>query len=363
MRQVSRSLAATLASVLLLSACMSGASSDPEGSGLSAAPVTLEQSPRQAASSSVAKMIRRVLPSVVNVRVRGFDQFGGSREGQGSGVVIDSRGYILTNAHVIGGAVDVTVVLNDGTELDGTVVGAATERDLAVVKVDAADLTPIEIGHSSPPDLNLGDAVVAIGFPLGLGGPTVTKGIVSGEDRNINVGGGTSGVNRLEGVLQTDAAINPGNSGGPLVNMAGQLVGINSAGASASVAENIGFAIAIDTALPVVREILAKPEEKRAWMGVLIAPVTPLVAGQLGLPSDTRGVYVDATIPGGPAAKAGIRSGEVIVRVGDADIASPADLTSALADLVPGDTVEVELVSRDGTRTVDLQVAARPPAT
>jgi serine protease Do len=356
-----RTLAAVVASALLLIGCTSSPTSDRSTAGFSASAVDLEQSDSRAPRSAVARMVRRLLPSVVNVRVTSVDPFGSTRRGQGSGVIIDADGFILTNAHVIRGAREVTVVLNDGTELDGEVVGVAEERDLAVVKVGANELRPVEIGRSSPPHLNLGDSVVAIGFPLGLGGPTVTKGIVSGQDRNINVGDGVTSFGRLEGLLQTDAAINPGNSGGPLVNLAGQLVGINSAGASASAAENIGFAIAVDDALPVVEEIIAEPDEERAWMGVSVETLTPVLAAQLGLSSDTGGALVRAVVASSPAEDAGIQPLEVIVRVGATDIESAPDLTTALAELAPGDSVEVELVSGDGTRTVDLELAPRPP--
>ena len=211
--------------------------------------VDLEQLDVESPHSSVADMVEEVLPTVVNVRVTAFefDPLGEPEEqrGQGSGVVIDEAGIILTNNHVVAGSTEVNVVFNDdhGT-LEGTVIGTAPEKDLAVIQVDADDLDAIDIGRSST--LRLGDEVVAIGFPLGLG-VNVTKGIISALDRNVRVSGLIE-QDQLEGLLQTDAAINPGNSGGALVDLAGNLVGINTAAASAGSAENIGFAIAMDGA-------------------------------------------------------------------------------------------------------------------
>lgn len=306
--------------------------------------------------SIVANVVEEVLPSVVNVRVEGFG-FGG---GQGSGVVYAADGIILTNNHVVENAASLSVVFNDGVHnqpLDGVVVGTAPERDLAVIRVSADDLNPIDLGRSS--DLRLGDEVLALGFPLGLGGPTVTRGIISGLERTIEPLGGA----RLEGALQTDAAINPGNSGGALVDMHGQLVGINTAGASAAFAENIGFAIAIDQAIPVIEEILSKPPEERAWLGVSIAQVdSDLAAAQLGLPLDTRGTLIVEVVPGGPADNAGLREGDLIVRLNGDEISSTEDLTASLAKHDPGDTVEVEVVGSGGDRrTVSVELGQRPP--
>ena len=216
------------------------------------------------ATESVADVVERVLTGVVNVKTIGFD----GSEGEASGVVIDRRGVIVTNNHVVEGARTITISFNDGRHTQpvaGEVIGTAPERDLAIIRVDLNDLIPVALGRSSK--LRLGDAVLAIGFPLGLGGgPTVTQGIVSGLDRTIQPEGGAA----LEGLLQTDAAINPGNSGGALVDAAGRLVGINTAAARAGSAENVGFAIAIDEARPVIDEIRSKPADQRAWLGVTL---------------------------------------------------------------------------------------------
>jgi len=310
--------------------------------------------------SPIADVIADALPSVVNVKV---DTGTGSVSGEGSGVVID-EGTILTNFHVVECSVDVRIVFKDGEDqvrVNGRVVGGIPEKDLAVIKIDE-DLPGIELGRSS--HLRLGDEVIAIGFPLGLGeGPTVTKGIVSALDRTIEAGGGATGeARRLEGLLQTDAAINPGNSGGALIDRAGRLVGINTAAARAGTAENIGFAIQIDEALPIVEEILNEPPDRRAWLGVSVASIeSSLAATEFGLDPDVRGAGVAQIFPDDPADEAGIEEGEVIVAIEGREIRSGEDLTSVLTDLNPDDVVEVDLVSADGARTVTVELGTRPP--
>ncbi len=327
------------------------------------APVTLERSEGAAPASPLADVIERVLPSVVNVRIRaiGFDPLGEPQigEGQGSGVVIDEEGIILTNNHVVQRATEVEVIFTDERDpLQGEVVGTVPEKDIAVVRVDADDLTPIEIGTSA--DLRLGNEVVAVGFPLGLGGVTVTRGIISATDRNIQVGGGGP-VDELEGLLQTDAAINPGNSGGALVDAAGRLVGINTAAAQAAAAENIGFAIPIDTALPLAEEILSEPAEQRAWLGVSIRSVdSSAVASQLGVDPSVRGALVVDVVRGGPADEAGLAPGDIITELGGEAVGSVEDVTRALTQVDPGNEIDV-VVLRDGDETtISVQVGARP---
>jgi S1-C subfamily serine protease len=292
-------------------------------------------------------MVQRVLPSVVNVRTQG---------GEGSGVVIDRRGILVTNNHVVQGATNVTVVFPEsGRELRGSVVGTAVESDLAVVKVDATDLEPIEIGKSA--DLLPGDPVVAVGFPLGLG-LTVTQGIVSATTRTIQVPNAQGSPQSFEGLLQTDAAINPGNSGGALVDLNGRLVGINSAAAQAGAAENIGFAIAIDRVLPTINQILSG---QRPWLGVFLQTVDPSLAGQLGLPPDTEGAAVFRVVNGGPADGAGLEEGDVITAIGGKPVASDLDLIKSIAARRPGDEVELEVLGSSGTRSVAVRLERRPP--
>lgn len=361
----SRRAAAAVLVALILGACSLELPAESEEKARPLPTVTFEPDAAPIGSSTVADVVERSLPSVVNVRVTSVDvdAFGEVIEGQGqgSGVVIDRSGVILTNNHVIAGAVDVEVVFNDGEHgtIEGEVLGTAPEKDLAVIRVEEDDLTPIRLGRSS--NLRLGDDVVAIGFPLGLGeSPTVTKGIVSAKERTIQPS--DAPVERLEGLLQTDAAINPGNSGGALIDLGGRLVGINTAAAQAGAAENIGFAIPIDDALPVVEEILSEPPEERAWLGVYVQTLEPAVAAQLGYEVDLEGALLVGIVPGGPADAAGLAEGEVVTRVGDTEVRADRDLTEALTELDPGDEVEVEVVAPDGVVTLDVTLTRRPPS-
>ncbi|MGH2754708.1 MAG: S1C family serine protease [Actinomycetota bacterium] len=354
--------------LVLLSACSAfeGTATLGENEGVqeesATADVELQQLDVESPHSSVADMIEDVLPTVVNVRVESvnFDPLGEpqTQRGQGSGVVINEEGIILTNNHVVAGATSVEVVFNDdhGT-MAGTVLGTAPEKDIAVIQVDAEDLDAIDLGRSST--LRLGDEAVAIGFPLGLGGPTVTKGIISALDRNIDVSGDTD--QELRGLMQTDAAINPGNSGGALVDLAGNLVGINTAAAQAGAAENIGFAIHIDSALPIVREILNEPPEERAWLGVQIQSVnSAAVANQLGIDPSVRGALIAGLFPDSPAEEGGLQVGDVIIGIADQDIRSAEDLTTALTDLDPGATVTTDVVRGGELVTESVELGRRP---
>lgn len=326
--------------------------------------VTFDQADTPPPHSDLADMVEEVLPSVVNIRVEAvsFDPLGEAQigKGEGSGVVIDPSGIIITNNHVIADATDVQVVFNDGTKLDGTVLGTSPENDVAVVQVEADEpLAAIEIGDSS--SLRLGDDVVAIGFPLGLGGSTVTKGIISALDRTIDIRQEDPSLPpSLQGLLQTDAAINPGNSGGALVDAAGRLVGINTAAAQAGAAENIGFAIPIDTALPIAQEIVEKPPEQRSYLGVQIQELTPPVAAQLGIDPDLEGALVAGLFPDGPAEDAGIEQGDVIVEIAGEAITGIQDVNTALRDLNPGELVEVVVVRGSDEMTIEVELGRRP---
>ena len=302
--------------------------------------------------ASLADAVERVLPSVVNVRTTTF----GGGKGDGSGVVLDRRGIIVTNNHVVEGTTSVNVVFNDQRHrrpLAGTVIGTEPARDLAVIRVAADDLVPLRLGRSSA--LRLGDAVFAVGFPLGLGGPTVTSGIVSGLDRTIE---GPNG--ELTGLLQTDAAINPGNSGGALVDRFGRLVGINTAVVRIEEAQNIGFAIAIDGALPVITRIRQAPPASRAWLGIAYGSVdTDAAAVQLGLDQSVRGAVVTIVHPGGPGEEAELAVGDVIVAAGDRRVESAAALTEILAQRKPGDELELEVIDTAGPRLVRVTLERR----
>lgn len=353
-----------VAVILLLSLALGGCSM--ESFSDADRPTETQRSPVAQATaepphSDLSDMVAEALPSVVNVKVKSvrLSQNAPPIEGsgEGSGVVIDEEGIILTNYHVVAGAVSVRIVFTDDREpLEGRVVGGDPDRDLAVIEVEAEDLDPLPIGNSEK--LRLGDGVVAIGFPLGLGGPTVTSGILSGTDRRISAEG-SFGIENLVGLLQTDAAINPGNSGGPLVDLNGRLVGINTAVAGS--AENIGFAIAIDGALPIVNEILTDPPEEQAWLGVQLGDITsPFVAEELGLPTDARGAVVFGVIPAGPADEAGLQEGELIVSLDGEDITSSEELITNLRELSPGTEVTLGILSPEGSRSVTVELAQRP---
>ncbi len=215
---------------------------------------------RTSDGSDLPSVIAAAMDSVVAVKVtstRAMGPFGQPArvDGQGSGVIVGTD-LVVTNAHVVEGATEVTVVFGDGEQAPATVLGADAAHDVAVLSTRTGDRPAIRMGSST--GLALGQEVVALGYPLGLGA-TATSGIVSGLDRSIDVSDPAGGAEHLEGMLQTDAAINAGNSGGPLVDASGRLVGINTASASASVAENIGFAIAIDQALPIIRDLAGTP--------------------------------------------------------------------------------------------------------
>ncbi len=310
-------------------------------------------SPAATRDERAADVVARVLRGVVNVRTVGFD---GSR-GEASGVVIDPAGIIVTNNHVVQGARTLTVYFDDGRHtkpVRAEVIGTAAERDLAIIRVPLRDLVPVPLGRSST--LRLGDSVLAIGFPLGLnGGPTVTQGIVSGLDRTVHAEGGPS----LEGLLQTDAAINPGNSGGALVDATGKLIGINTVAARS--AQNIGFAIAIDGARPVIDEIRRTPAGARAWIGVTFGSIGSAAAAvQIGLPPETRGAAAIAVFAGSPASRAGLREGDAVVAIGGHPVHSAGDMARALAAHKPGDTIELDVVDQSGPRRVTMTIARQP---
>ena len=318
-------------------------------------PGTTETSPAPTPdrSGSLADAVARVLPSVVSVRTQSF---GGGR-GEGSGIVLDRRGIILTNNHVVEGTTRVTVVFNDDVHkrpMAGTVIGTAPGKDLAVIRVRATDLLPLPLARSS--SLRLGDAVFAVGFPLGLGA-TVTSGIISGLHRTID---GENG--KLTGLLQTDAAINPGNSGGPLVDRSGRLLGINTAGVRLAEAENVSFAIAIDEALPVIAKIRKAPPESEAWLGIAYSSVdSESAAVQLGLDGTVRGAAVTVVYPGGPAEEVDLAVGDVVIAADDRPVNSAADLSAVIADRDPGDELDLEVIDTSGPRLVTVAVAKRAP--
>jgi serine protease Do len=320
--------------------------------------------PLETGQDPVVQVVDRVLPAVVNVITDTFRDTGGSLQpdqGVGTGFVIRADGVIVTNCHVVEGANQITVITSeaDPQEYDARVIGSDCQNDLAVLKVDASGLPVVPIGSSS--ELELGQQVIALGYALALeGGPSVTTGIVSALNRVIEVDDPNFGVREYPNVIQTDAAINPGNSGGPLVDIAGRVVGINSAGARE--AENIGFAIAIDAAMPTIEGALEDPDAPVAYLGVVSRTVDQAVALQLNL-SVEQGAYIVGVTPGGPAEAAGIDAGSVIVEFDGDEVISSEQLGELIREHGPGDRVSVATVDTAGNRqefTIELGLNPGP---
>lgn len=304
---------------------------------------------------SLAPMLERVLPAVVNIstttRIRAADhpllrdplfrQFLEPREQEssslGSGVIVDAEnGYILTNHHVIDQADEITVTTNDGRSLKATLVGSDADSDVAVIRVEDAELDAIAIGRSS--DLRVGDFVVAIGSPFGLS-QTVTSGIVSALGRTGLgiVGDARMGGGGYEDFIQTDASINPGNSGGALVNLRGELVGINTAILSRGGGSiGIGLSIPVDMAGSLMAQIVEHGDVQRGILGVAMQDLTPQLAEAFNIP-EARGAVVSQVVPGSAAEQIGMQSGDVIVRFNDIEIHDSADLRNAVGLLRSGD--------------------------
>jgi serine protease Do len=271
--------------------------------------------------------------------------------GMGSGVIIDPSGIILTNNHVVDGGGKITVRLNDGREFEGSDVKTDPKTDVAIVRIkNAGSLTAATLGNSD--ELEVGDWVLALGQPFGLEG-TVTAGIISAKGRAM-------GITARESFLQTDAAINPGNSGGPLVNLDGEVVGINTAISTESGGnEGVGFAVPVNLARWVAEQLIHSGSVRRAYLGVLIQPVTQPLAEQFGL-KDRHGAIVAETLPDGPAAKAGVRTGDVILEFAGREVKGPGEL-QGMVEQAPIGQRESLIVLRDGKRvTLDFVTAEMP---
>jgi len=314
-----------------------GAQAHPAaGTPLRTFTTTVQAQPAAVAPVSVQQVAATVLPSVVQIQ-----EISDRQGGEGSGVVLSPDGMILTNNHVIeaaaGGAGQLTVTLKDGTSAQASIIGRDPSADIAVIKMaHQTTLTPIALGSSAT--LAVGQGVVAVGSPLGLAG-TVTTGIVSALNRPVNAGGAGSGQASVLDAIQTDAAINPGNSGGALVNLNGQLIGINSAiaslGASSSNTQSgsigLGFAIPIDQAQRIVHELITTGQSTQANLGVSVSsnnPASPTAAA-------ATGATITAVTPGGVADKAGITAGTVISKVDDQQIPDGDSLTAAIRSHSP----------------------------
>jgi S1-C subfamily serine protease len=297
---------------------------------------------------SSLEAIERVSKSVVNVStLRQFrDVFFRPvpLKGMGSGTIIRSDGYILTNSHVVQGAERIAITLHDGRVLEGKLVGACPSFDIAIVKVNAKDLPAVEIGDSEK--LKVGQRVFAIGNPFGLaGGPTVTSGVVSAKGRTIH----TEQVN-LEDLIQTDAAINPGNSGGPLIDEEGKVVGINSA--IIPFAQGIGFAISVNLAVRCSLDIIKHGKVLIPWLGINGVTINETVAQRYSIPS-VEGVLVVGVVEGSQADYAGIYAGDVIVKFNGKTVKAIEELRKNILSKRVGELVEISLI-RNG-KEIDVQ--------
>ncbi|AUT69688.1 Do family serine endopeptidase [Paraburkholderia hospita] len=270
----------------------------------------------------------------------------------GSGVIVSSEGYILTNQHVVDGADQIEIALADGRTTNAKVIGVDPETDLAVLKVNMTNLPTITLGRMD--QTRVGDVVLAIGNPFGVG-QTVTMGIVSALGRNH------LGINTFENFIQTDAPINPGNSGGALVDVNGNLLGINTAIYSRSGGSlGIGFAIPVSTARSVLESIITTGTVTRGWIGVEPQDVTPEIAESFGL-DQKSGAIVAGVLKGGPADKAGIKPGDILVSVNGQDITDTTRLLNVIAQIKPGTDAKVHLVRKNKEMDLNVMIGKRPP--
>jgi len=316
----------------------------------SATTATAEPASSSQSQSSIANVVERALPSVVEVKIEGTSDsspFPGvpspTVQGLGSGWIFDDQGHIVTNQHVVDGAEKVTVVSEDGTEVPAHVVGADASTDVAVIQLDSVpdSAKPLELGSTS--SLQLGDPVVAIGSPLGLQG-TVTAGIVSGLHRDIQAPDGFT----IDGAVQTDAALNHGNSGGPLLDLNDRVVGMNAQIASETGANTgIGYAIPVETVRSIAEQLISSGKVSHAYLGVRVE-------------DGDGGARIAEVVAGGPAADAGLQQGDVVTEVDGKAVTSGDDLRLAVEAHQPGDSLDLT-VKRDGeTKTITVELGTRP---
>lgn len=316
------------------------------------------------AEASISGVVEKVAPSVVSIvtetqanSLRGVV----TQAGAGTGMIVSANGYVLTNKHVIEGADAVSIVLTDGTTYDKVkLVGTDPLNDVAFLKIEGvSDLPAVEIGNSS--SLRVGQSVVAIGNSLGQYQNTVTSGIVSGVGRPVSAQSGDT-VENLNDLIQTDAAINPGNSGGPLLNLQGQVIGINTA--VAQDAQGVGFALPINATKGILKGVLTKGKVERAYIGVNYVTITPEVAKQYDLNVKT-GAYVisaeggkPAIVTGSPADRAGIKEKDIITKVNGVDVGKAGDVASLVGEYAPGDTIELSVLRGGAPQTIRITLAA-----
>ena len=333
--------------------------------------ITPRPTPNQVGSYAAA--VRKAAPSVVNIYTRTrfshpladdpvFQRFiGGSNMPQrqrmesslGSGVIVDERGFILTNNHVVAGAEEIVALLYDGREARATVVGTDKDSDLAVLKIDLDQLSAIpRIHQDSQTRAEVGDIVLAIGNPFGIG-QSVSQGIISATGRS-----GLS-LNRYENYLQTDAAINPGNSGGALIDAYGNLVGINSATLNETSFVGIGFAIPTQMAVKVLDDIITHGRVIRGWLGVEVQRLAPRIADQLEL-SPPSALIITAVPIYGPAYNSGLQPGDIITHINGQAVSDGSSEINLIADLAPGDPIELRIIRKNIWLTIKAIAGIRP---
>jgi serine protease Do len=394
-RHISRTLAALLTVALLACSRDGRAATQPApraGNGLFREAATTPPAPEAVVpgQSSLAPIIERLKPAVVNISTttvmkhprvprggmpgpRGgqdpfqdfFERYFGQPmpdvpdelRGQslGSGFILNAEGYILTNNHVVKDASDILVTVSDGRQFKADVVGKDALTDVALIKFakPPKDLTTVVLGDSDA--LRQGDFVLALGSPLGLR-DTATFGIVSAKHRS----GISQGTGTYDDFVQTDAAINPGNSGGPLFNMRGEVIGINTAIVRPDIGQGIGFAVPINLAKSILPQLREKGKVTRGFMGVSVSELTPDLAQGFGLPPDQKGALVQSVVARGPAAKAGVEPGDIVVSLNGKPVASSSELTRSVALVPPGQTVNLTLLRKGEKKQLSFKVAQRP---
>ena len=363
--------AAVVASVLALSALtFSGCDASKEGSGAASSSGTASVAQTESAPAAkvdtsnlsaarntpAVRAAKAVGPSVVGITnkavVRDWFNNPVETEGAGSGVVFRADGYIVTNNHVVSGAKEIIVSLADGRSLKGKLIGADEVTDLAVVKVEASDLPVATFGDSD--GIVVGEPAIAIGNPLGLEFQgSVTSGVISALNRTLDIS------DKRVKLLQTDAAINPGNSGGALVNADGQVIGINSAKVAANGVEGMGFSIPSNTVQAIIKELMEKGYVARPYLGVTI--FDPSTAARYGYQLNIdKGVYVFRLTLGGPADKAGLQRGDIILKMGDKEVNSVSELRQQVGEHKVGDSVKITFDRNGTTHTVDIVLEEMP---
>lgn len=301
--------------------------------------------------SPVVPIAEKVLPSIVAISLKTTtrDFFGRVYEGQGtgSGIIIDNQGHIATNNHVVEGANNIMVILNDGKELEATLVGRDPQTDLAVIKVDPANLTAAELGDSSK--LKVGELAVAIGSPMGTEyAGSVTAGIISGLNRKVSVGD-----NSIK-LVQTDAAINPGNSGGALVNSEGKVIGINTIKLGGTTVEGMGFAIPINEAKPIIQDLINNKKISRPYLGIQGMTLSKEDAEAYKMP---QGVYVSDVVAYSGADRAGIKRGDIITKLDGKKVLTIEELIAEIKKHKVGDVVQVEVYDQlDNYKTISVKL-------